>query len=241
MVTSSKAVCPLAHTATGTPHKGVWLHVLSHDEQLLLVRRAPTMATCAGKWSIIGEHHFTREVDDDCALRALRQELPGLASLHASGGTPNLHASPPSARAGSSSIIHRRRLPPFHAIRRTPPPPPQRRQRCRAARPLPPLSEFLVRVEANARRSTSSRRWPCARARARGERVAFHPGLAPPGASSSTRPASFVRPSPAACLRTLTRVCELRARPAARRCADPAACSRTRTRRPCPSVSTCRV
>eukprot|EP00322_Chrysochromulina_rotalis_P019864 CAMPEP_0115832720 /NCGR_PEP_ID=MMETSP0287-20121206/2804_1 /TAXON_ID=412157 /ORGANISM="Chrysochromulina rotalis, Strain UIO044" /LENGTH=195 /DNA_ID=CAMNT_0003286115 /DNA_START=137 /DNA_END=724 /DNA_ORIENTATION=+ len=39
------------------------------------------MATCAGKRSIIGEHHNGRETDGACASRAIREELPGLAQV----------------------------------------------------------------------------------------------------------------------------------------------------------------
>lgn len=62
------------------PHRGVWLHVLASDDALLLVRRSPSMVTCAGTLSIVGEHHSGRESDDECAARALREELPGLVS-----------------------------------------------------------------------------------------------------------------------------------------------------------------
>ena len=69
-----------AHRAA-LPHRGVWLHVLSADGALLLVRRASTMATCPGLMSIIGELHQHVEDDDICAARAVREELPGLAPL----------------------------------------------------------------------------------------------------------------------------------------------------------------
>ena len=69
----------------GLPHKGVWLHVLSADDHLLLVKRAPSMVTCPSLWSIIGEHHFMREEDDAAAARGVREELPGLAPLRRTG------------------------------------------------------------------------------------------------------------------------------------------------------------
>ena len=59
-------------------HRGLWLHVMSSDHSLLVMRRAATMATCPSLRSIIGEHHSGREHDDHCAKRALREELPGL-------------------------------------------------------------------------------------------------------------------------------------------------------------------
>ena len=66
----------------GVPHRGVWLHVLTEaDGCLLLVHRSPQMVTCPASWSIIGEHNAGREEDSDCARRAVREELPGLAPL----------------------------------------------------------------------------------------------------------------------------------------------------------------
>lgn len=73
------------------PHRGVWLHVLSSDDALLLVRRSPSMVTCAGTLSIIGEHHSGRESDNQCAARALREELPGLVGAF---GANRLEAVP---------------------------------------------------------------------------------------------------------------------------------------------------
>jgi hypothetical protein len=70
---------------TAMPHKGIWLHILSADAQLLLVRRAASMVPCGGQLAIIGEHHQGRESDDACAVRGLKAELPGLASLRRSG------------------------------------------------------------------------------------------------------------------------------------------------------------
>ena len=65
-------------------HKGVWLHVLTSDNHLLLLRRSSSMATCAGGLSIVGEHSWLGESDERCARRALREELPGLARAAAS-------------------------------------------------------------------------------------------------------------------------------------------------------------
>lgn len=64
----------------GILHRGVWLHIVSSDAKLLLVRRSMVMATCPGLLSIIGEHHSGRETDEDCAERALREEMPGLVN-----------------------------------------------------------------------------------------------------------------------------------------------------------------
>ena len=68
----------LAHRR-GMLHRGVWLHVLSSEDELLLTKRSQRMKTCPGTLSIIGEHHSGRENDDDTAKRALHEELPGLA------------------------------------------------------------------------------------------------------------------------------------------------------------------
>lgn len=69
-----------AHRAA-VPHRGAWLHVLSSDGRILVVRRSLRMKTCAGLLSIIGEHHSGQEADDHCAARAVREELPGLGTL----------------------------------------------------------------------------------------------------------------------------------------------------------------
>lgn len=75
---------------SGVPHRGAWLHLLTLDGHLLLVRRSAQMATCPGTTSIIGEHHYGRESDEQCAHRAIREELPGIAALV---GTPRLALS----------------------------------------------------------------------------------------------------------------------------------------------------
>ena len=74
----------------GVMHKGVWLHVLTLDNHLLLLRRSPSMATCAGGLSIVGEHSWLGESDERCARRALREELPSLARAAASAAA-SLH------------------------------------------------------------------------------------------------------------------------------------------------------
>jgi len=74
----------------GVMHKGVWLHVLTLDSHLLLLRRSSSMATCAGSLSIVGEHSWLGESDERCARRALREELPGLARAAASAAA-SLH------------------------------------------------------------------------------------------------------------------------------------------------------
>ena len=56
----------LAHR-TAVAHKGVWLHVVTSDGAVLVLRRSPTMATCPGRLSIIGEHHMRAETDEACA------------------------------------------------------------------------------------------------------------------------------------------------------------------------------
>ena len=65
-------------------HKGVWLFIVSADDELLIAQRNAAMATCPGTLTVIGEHHNGRESDAACARRALREELPGLYSLSSS-------------------------------------------------------------------------------------------------------------------------------------------------------------
>ena len=62
----------------GILHKALWLHVLSSDHQLLLVRQPARAATCAGRLSVVRSHHVRRESDEHCARRMMREELPGL-------------------------------------------------------------------------------------------------------------------------------------------------------------------
>ena len=71
----------------GVMHKGIWLHVLTSDNKLLLVRRSASMATCAGGLSVVGEHSWLGESDERCARRALREELSGLARAAASAAS----------------------------------------------------------------------------------------------------------------------------------------------------------
>ena len=62
-------------------HKGVWLHVVTCDGAVLVLRRSASMATCPGSLSIIGEHHIGAEADESCARRAMHEELPALELL----------------------------------------------------------------------------------------------------------------------------------------------------------------
>lgn len=78
----------------GILHKGVWLHILSADDALLLTRRAMTMKTCPGLLSIIGEHHNGRESNDDCAGRALSEEMPGLVKAYGPLNVQQLRSRP---------------------------------------------------------------------------------------------------------------------------------------------------
>lgn len=68
----------------GVLHRGLWLAVLRRDSgaaddidnyRLLLLRRASTLKTCPGAWSIVGEHSDPAEEWKDTAHRALREEL----------------------------------------------------------------------------------------------------------------------------------------------------------------------
>ena len=62
-------------------HKGVWLHVVTSDGAVLVLRRSASMKTCPGQLSIIGEHHKGPEADESCAQRAMHEELPALELL----------------------------------------------------------------------------------------------------------------------------------------------------------------
>lgn len=66
-------------------HRGVWLFVLTAAADVLVVQRSAQMVTCPSKLSVIGEHHLGREEDEDCAVRAMREELllPSPAALGA--------------------------------------------------------------------------------------------------------------------------------------------------------------
>ena len=57
-------------------HKGIWLHVLTADNCLLLIRRSSSMITCPGGLSVVGEHSSTDETDEHCVRRAVTEELP---------------------------------------------------------------------------------------------------------------------------------------------------------------------
>lgn len=59
-------------------HKSLWLHVMSSDHQLLMMRRSAGSEQCPGRLSILGEHHVRKETDEHCARRTMRQELPAL-------------------------------------------------------------------------------------------------------------------------------------------------------------------
>ena len=80
------------------PHRGIWLHVLTQNYELLLVRRSSKMATCPDSLSIVGEHMSGREKEEHAARRGIREELPGFVSLM---GTPALTLTP--LRPGRSS------------------------------------------------------------------------------------------------------------------------------------------
>jgi len=63
---------------SGVMHKSLWLHVMSSDHQLLMMRRAAGAVQCPDRLSILGEHHVRKETDEHCARRTMRQELPAL-------------------------------------------------------------------------------------------------------------------------------------------------------------------
>ena len=76
----SGASAPIGEVhSRGLLHRGIWLAVLNHAGQLLLLRRSSRTVTCPSAWSLVGEHCQPGEPATDTAQRALREEL-GLAS-----------------------------------------------------------------------------------------------------------------------------------------------------------------
>ena len=81
---SQQKIVPIdvAH-GQGLLHRGLWLAVLrraphgsnKNKYQVFLLRRASTLKTCPGAWSIVGEHSDPAEEWEDTARRALREEL----------------------------------------------------------------------------------------------------------------------------------------------------------------------
>lgn len=87
---SRNTVVPIhdAHSQ-GWLHRGIWLAVLRHAAadnnnhdifkantyQMLLLKRAPTLATCPNSWSLVGEHSDAGETWMQTARRALVEEL----------------------------------------------------------------------------------------------------------------------------------------------------------------------
>lgn len=76
-------------------HKGIWLHVLTADNWLLLIRRSASMVTCPGGLSIVGEHSTADETDEHCVRRAVTEELPAFRS---SAGSELMHPLRPIPR-----------------------------------------------------------------------------------------------------------------------------------------------
>eukprot|EP00976_Prorocentrum_cordatum_P080491 1184001-Prorocentrum_minimum.AAC.1 len=59
----------------GLPHRGSIIFVMNEHHELLLLRRAPTMKTCANSWAIVGEHSEPGEDYIETARRGLREML----------------------------------------------------------------------------------------------------------------------------------------------------------------------
>lgn len=71
----------------GLYHKGSWVFSVDDQLRVLLVWRAPSMATCPGTWSVLGEHAVSGESFEQAAVRGMAEEAPFLeqAKLVAAG------------------------------------------------------------------------------------------------------------------------------------------------------------
>lgn len=76
LLTSRNISVPIetAHVQ-GLLHRGIWIVVLNVQRQVLLLRRAESLKTCPGEWSLVGEHSEEREQWHDTVERALLEEL----------------------------------------------------------------------------------------------------------------------------------------------------------------------
>mmetsp|Transcript_9300 Transcript_9300/g.19169 ORF Transcript_9300/g.19169 Transcript_9300/m.19169 type:complete len:250 (-) Transcript_9300:163-912(-) len=59
----------------GLPHRGSIVFVLNERNEVLLLKRAPSMKTCPSTWSIVGEHSEPNEDYMETARRGLSEEL----------------------------------------------------------------------------------------------------------------------------------------------------------------------
>lgn len=56
-------------------HRGCWIFVVNEYHQFLFVKRKENAKTCPSTWSVIGEHTHPGESYDNCAKRALKEEI----------------------------------------------------------------------------------------------------------------------------------------------------------------------
>jgi isopentenyldiphosphate isomerase len=59
----------------GLRHRGVWLHIVNEDKELLLLKRRKQAVTCPASWNAPGEHTKHLESYADTAYRGLSEEL----------------------------------------------------------------------------------------------------------------------------------------------------------------------
>lgn len=78
----------------GRIHTGSIMYVVDTHDHVLLLRRGPDLVTCPNTWSIVGEHHFRKEVPLEAARRGLVEELGKSILDHDVEGVHNLTASP---------------------------------------------------------------------------------------------------------------------------------------------------
>lgn len=93
--------------ASGELHRGVAVAVLRpaadrkrNDCDVLLTKRASHMATCAGSWTLVGEHAMEGETFRQTAVRALSEEL-GLGK----DGVEIADLLPPAEGGGESFVL----------------------------------------------------------------------------------------------------------------------------------------
>lgn len=59
----------------GIRHRGVWLHIVNENNELLLLKRSDEAVTCPSTWNAPGEHTKYLESYLDTAYRGLNEEL----------------------------------------------------------------------------------------------------------------------------------------------------------------------
>lgn len=61
--------------AKGIPHRGVWIYVLNHKRELLLLQRSNKAVTCPDTWMPLGEHCQPSEPYVHSVFRGLHEEI----------------------------------------------------------------------------------------------------------------------------------------------------------------------